>query len=109
MTETYLDARQIISQAIEAMEEAQKSASGNDQIVLLDMLEILLMERIEIDTAGLAASNATYAALTDGIKQATKKLDALTDEIKELIKTAEQAAKVAGALAKLVDFAAKIV
>ena len=109
MTETYLEARQIISQAITALEKAEDTASGSQQVVLLDIIEILRMERIKIDTAGLAKSNDTYAALTEEIKQAKEKLDALTEEIKQLIKKAEQAAQVAGALAKLVEFAAKIV
>jgi hypothetical protein len=108
MTDTYTDARQIISRAITAMEKAEDEASGSQQMVLLDIIEILRTERIKIDIAGLAASSKDYKALTDDIKQATKKLDALTEEIKQLIKRAEQAAQVAGALAKLVDFAARI-
>ncbi len=109
MTETYLEARQIIGQAITALEKAEDTASGSQQKVLLDIIKILRMERIKIDTAGLAKSNDAYAALTEEIKQAKEKLDALTEEIKQLIETAEQAAQVAGALAKLVEIAAKIV
>lgn len=108
MTETYSEARQIISQAITAFEKAEDTASGSQQMVLLDIIDILRRERIKIDTADLAKSNNTYAALTEEIKQAKGKLDALTEEIKQLIKTAEQVAQVVGALAKLVEFAAKI-
>lgn len=108
MTETNIEARQIISRAIAALEKAEESASGSQQMVLLDILEILRSERIKIDVKGLAESNRTYAALTEEIKQANGKLDALTDEIKQLIENAEQAAQVAGALAKLVQFAARI-
>ena len=107
MTESYIEARQVISQAITALEKAEETASGSQQLVLLDILEVLRKERIQIDTAGLADSSGTYAALTGEIKQAKEQLDALTDEIKQLIERAEQAAQVAGAFAKLAQFAAK--
>ena len=109
MTETFLDVRKIISQAITALEKAEDSASGSQQVVLLDIIEILRMERIKIDVLGVATSGDTYEPLTQEIKLANGKLNALTDEIEQLIKNAEQAAQVAGAFAKLIDFAAKIV
>lgn len=108
MTETYRKARQTISQAITALEMAEDTASGNQQLALLDIIEVLRVERIKIDTAGLADSNDAYRALTEDIMQAKGKLDALTEEVKQLVKKAEQAAQVAGALAKLVNLAAKV-
>ncbi len=109
MTPTYSEARQIISQAITALEKAEDSAPGSQQLVLLDIIEVLRKERIEMDAKKLAESNAPYTALTEDIKAAKGKLDDLSEEIKALIKAAEQAAQVAGALAKLVQLAAKIV
>jgi len=109
MTYAYKDARQIISEAITALEKAEDTASGSQQLVLLDIIEILRRERIAIDTRNLRDSNLTYVALTTDIKAAKTQLDELTDEIKDVIKRAEQAAQVAGALARLIDFAADVV
>ena len=108
MTDSYRSARSTISQAITALEKAEDEASGSQQMLLLDIIEILRDERIKIDTERLAESSETYTALTQEIKQAKQKLDDLTDEVKELIERAEKAAQVAGAFAKLVDFAAKV-
>ena len=109
MATTFSDARKIISQAITALEKAEDFATGQQQLVLLDILEMLRKERMQIDVDNLAESNANYDALTNDIKQAKGKLDALTDEIKALIQSAEQTAQVAGALAKLVQLAAGII
>jgi hypothetical protein len=109
MATTFSDAREIISQAITALEKAEDFATGQQQLVLLDILEILRKERMQIDVDHLAKSNENYRALTNDIRQAKGKLDALTDEIKALIRAAEQAAQVAGALAKLVQLAASII
>jgi len=108
MTDSFHDVRQIISQAITLLEKAEDEASGSQQLILLDIIEILRKERIRIDVEGLAESSKAYDALTDEIKQAQGKLDDLTKEVKELIEHAEKAAQVAGAFAKLLDLAAKV-
>ncbi len=108
MTESYRSARKTISKAITLLEKAEDNASGTQQMVLLDLIEILRKERIKIDAKGLADSGEAYVAATRGIKQAAKKLEALTKEIEQLIKRAEKAAKVTGTLAKLVGLAAKV-
>lgn len=108
MTDTNKNARQTISAAITVFEKAEDTATGAQQLVLLDIIEILRNERIQIDVAGLAESNDVYAGLTDEIKLAKQKLDALTEDIKQLIKTAEQVAQVVGALTRLVQLAASI-
>lgn len=108
MTTTFRDARKIISEAITALEKAEDNASGSQQIVLLDLLEILRGERMKIDVQNLAGSDDTYVALTKDIKDAGRKLDELGDEIKAIIEEAEQVAQVVGALARLVRFAAGI-
>ncbi len=108
MTDSYRSARSIISHAITVLEMAEDKASGSQQMILLDIIEILRDERIKIDAQHLAESSEAYTALTQEIKQAKGKLDDLTEEVKDLIKHAETAAQVAGAFAKLVDLAAKV-
>ena len=109
MATTFSNARQIISEAITAMEKAEDFATGQQQLILLDIIQALRMERRKIDIDGLASSNEPYTALTDDIKAAKRELDNLTEEIKSLVAAAEQAAQVAGALARLVQLAASIV
>ncbi|WP_299617212.1 hypothetical protein [Pelagibius sp.] len=101
MTTTYSEASQAIDDAIAAIQKAQESASGSQQLILLDIVEILLCERIALNVRNLAQSNSTYVALTDGILTANEKLEGLTDDIKELVRAAEHAAQVAGAFARV--------
>ena len=109
-TYTYKEAHRIISNAIKALKEAENSArSPEEQLAILDLLTPLRNELRRITNAKLEQSGDVYKAAIEDIRVAKEQLDGLSEEIKELIKAAEVAAKVAGALAKLVELAASVV
>lgn len=100
---TFQGARQAISNFITVCEKAEDSATGANQIALLQLIDDLRAERMKIDAQGLKDSAAAYTGLTQEIRAAKQKLDELSEEIKRIIAAAEIATQLVGTLARIVS------